>query len=85
MAVMRKCVCCGKEYKYCPNCARKNSQPLWKMTFCSETCQELFNIVSAYNSGRVGKAELQSFIAEHDMDTNYKEPIQKVLNEIRNG
>jgi len=80
MAVKRKCVCCGKEYEYCPTCAKKD-QPQWMVTFCSEPCKELFNIVSAYNMKRVGKAAVQKYVAEHPTTGKYTEPIQKVLDE----
>lgn len=82
MAVKRKCVCCGKEYDYCPNCAKKD-QPAWMVTFCNETCKELFNVVSAYNMKRLGKEKVQAFIAEHNItDSHYSEPIEKVLREV---
>lgn len=82
MAVKRQCVCCGEEYEYCPNC-EKVKQPLWRVTFCSEKCKDLFNMVSAYNTKRVGKAQLQSFIAEHGINeaSRYTEPVKKVLME----
>ena len=73
MSVMRKCVCCGKEYEFCPNCGKK-SQPLWMVSFCSETCKDLFNLVSAYNIGRVGKVAVQTFVTEHNITgTDYSE------------
>ena len=81
MSVIRKCVCCGKEYDFCPNCAKKE-QPAWMVTFCSVPCKELFNIVSAYNANRIGKAAVQAYVAEHHITgTNYAEPIRKVLEE----
>lgn len=82
MSVMRKCVCCGKEYEFCPNCGKK-SQPLWMVSFCSETCKDLFNLVSAYNIGRVGKVAVQTFVTEHNITgTDYSEPIRKVLAQV---
>lgn len=83
MAVTRNCVCCGRQYDFCPNCS-KTSEPAWKVSFCSETCKELFNIVSAYNMNRIDKAAVNAFIAGHGITkiTKYTEPIQKVLMEI---
>lgn len=82
MAVLRKCVCCGKEYEYCPNCG-KNSKPAWMVTFCGEDCKELFNIVSAYNMKLVSKAKVQAFVAEHGITDfqKFEGPIRKVLEE----
>lgn len=78
--VMRKCICCEREYEYCPNCA-KSKQPAWKVTFCSEACKDLFNIVSAYNTKRIGKSQMQAYISEHGINeaSKYTEPIRKVL------
>lgn len=82
MSVKRKCVCCDKEYDYCPNCAQKD-QPAWMVTFCCEGCKDLFNIVSAYNAKRIGKAAVQSYVAEHDVNnTKFTGPVKKVLDEV---
>lgn len=83
MAVVRKCVCCGREYDYCPNCEKK-SQPAWKVSFCNETCKELFNVLSAYNTKRVDKSVVKSFIADHGISNieKYTAPIQEVLSEV---
>lgn len=84
MSTRRKCVCCGKEYDYCPNCAKK-SQPGWMVTFCSVECKELFNVISAYNVKRVGKSAVQKFIADHKIQntSRYTESIRKVLEETK--
>ena len=84
MATRRKCVCCGKEYDQCPNCAKAN-QPGWMVTFCTIECKELFNIVSAYNVKRVGKAAVQKFVADHGITntSRYADVIRKVLEETR--
>ena len=82
MAVKRKCVCCGKEYDFCPNCAKSN-QPQWMASFCSEPCKGLFKVVSAYNMKQVGKSAVQRYISEHNITGKYTAPIEKVLNEVR--
>lgn len=83
MSVMRKCVCCGKEYEFCPSCKKKD-QPAWMVSFCSEACKGLFNIVSAYNAKRIGKVAAQAYIAEHKITevTKYTGPVKKALEEI---
>ena len=86
MSVARICVCCGKKYEYCPSC-KKNSQPGWMFTYCSESCKGLFNIISAYISKRVSKEAVQAYIAEHNITdfTEYTEPVKKILNEATYG
>lgn len=79
MAIKRKCVCCGKEYEYCPNC-HKQMKPLWMTTFDCELCKEVFNIVSAYNVGMINKDKLKGFVKANGIDpSNYVESIRKVL------
>lgn len=81
MSMSRKCVCCGKEYEYCPNCAKKE-HPGWMVTFCSLECKELFNIVSAYKANRISKETVQAFVAEHNItSTKFTEPIKRVIEE----
>ena len=82
MSVIRKCVCCGKEYDYCPNCAKKE-QPSWMFAYCSEGCKELFNIVSAYNSKRIGKPAVQAYVKGHAITPDkYVDSVKRVLNEV---
>lgn len=82
MSVIRRCVCCNKEYEYCPGCPKKD-QPGWMVTFCSEPCKELFNVVSAYNAKRIGKPVVKKYVSEHSLDANnYTGPVRKVLDEV---
>lgn len=82
MSVIRKCVCCGKEYEFCPGCPRKD-QPAWMVTFCSEPCKELFNIVTAYNTKRISKADVKKYVTEHKLDASkFTGPVKKVLDEV---
>lgn len=82
MSVKRKCVCCGKEYDYCPSCPKKD-QPGWMVTFCSESCKELFNIVSAYNVKRISKEAVIKYMSEHNLEVDkYVDSVKKVLNEV---
>ena len=83
MSVMRKCVCCDKEYEFCPSCKKKD-QPAWMVSFCSEPCKGLFNIISAYNSKRVGKGAVQAYIAEQKITdfTKYTPSIKRALEEV---
>lgn len=82
MSVKRKCVCCGKEYDYCPSCPKKD-QPGWMVTFCSESCKELLNIVSAYNVKRVSKEAVIKYMSEHNLEVDkYVDSVKRVLNEV---
>ena len=84
MSVTRRCVCCDKEYEFCPSC-KKKEQPAWMVSFCSEACKGLFNIVSAYNARRVGKGAVQAYLAEHKITefTKYTGPVKRALEEVK--
>lgn len=82
MAVIRRCVCCEKEYEYCPNCAKSN-QPSWMVTFCCEECKDLFNLVSAYNVKRIGSDAVLDYIKmHHTAGKKYASSVQKVFDEV---
>lgn len=59
MATIRKCVCCGKDYKY-----TRNGDPQWKTMFCGDSCKSIFEVASAYASGNMNadtaKAKLKT-------------------------
>lgn len=79
MSVTRKCVCCSKQYEFCPTCAKKD-QPAWMVTFCSVTCKEFFNLVSAYNSKRIDQQTVWGYIQSHGINLdNCSDPIKKIL------
>jgi hypothetical protein len=83
MSVIRRCVCCNKEYEYCPGCPKKD-QPGWMVTFCSKPCKELFNIVTAYNTKRINKAAVKKYADEHNLDSKkFTGPVRKVLEEVK--
>ena len=53
------------------------------VTFCCEGCKDLFNIVSAYNAKRIGKAAVQSYVADHAINNKkFTGPVKKVLDEV---
>lgn len=81
MSKVRKCICCGKSYEYCPTCSR---DPLWKSLYDSENCKEIVNIVSAYNMKRIDKAKaIERLKAVKISDVNvYNDDISKVLTEL---
>ena len=82
MAEKRKCLCCGKAYEYCPNCG-KSSTP-WKVNFDTESCKELFNIISAFNMNLVNKDKVKEIVTKYSITdySNYNEKVTKVLNSI---
>lgn len=44
----RKCVICGKEYRYCPRCSEYKNMERWHINYCSEKCRDIFNVLNPY-------------------------------------
>lgn len=80
--IYRKCICCGKEYEYCNHCG-KGTEP-WKNLYDSKECQEVMNIVSAYNIGRADANQVKAVLDKYNVtDYNkYKDSINAVLNSL---
>ena len=80
----RKCLCCGKEYKYCFNCDGGNIKFGWKNNYCSENCRKIFNITASYYAKEINADAARKSFAECDLadKTAYVKSIQKVLSEV---
>ena len=84
MAEKRKCLCCGKTYEYCPNCG-KSSTP-WKVNYDTESCKELFNVISAFNMNLVNEDKVKDVLTKYSITdySIYTDKITKILNSIAN-
>lgn len=80
MANERTCLACGKKYNFCPKCAAARVKP-WQVTFDSEACKEVFNIVSAYNMSLVDLNDVKAVLDKYNIaDVSvYKDTIRDVL------
>lgn len=82
MANKRNCIICGKVYDYCPTCRTK--KPAWMALFDSETCHEIYDIISDYNFKRIDKTEAKSRLNTIKIKSSkgYNNAIKTVLDEI---
>jgi len=64
---MRKCVLCGKEYEYCPNCPKDSRKPLWHKLYHSENCRNIFESLNNYNFKLATKEETQEILSKCDL------------------
>lgn len=84
MANNRKCLLCGSEYSYCPNCAKDRKRPSWLMSFDKEECKTVFETLSAYNMKLISVSNAKKTIKGIDvnslnLDTRNKETINEIL------
>ena len=84
MSKERKCLTCESKYSYCPNCMDYASFPKWMAEFDKESCKELFNAISAYNMGKMTKADVKEVVDKYGITdfSQYKESIKNKLNEL---
>lgn len=84
MANNRQCMCCDKKYYYCPSCGSDRLKPTWYATFCSETCKELWHILSRYSMGFITKEDAANAIGAFDIKdfTVYRQRVQNGIEEV---
>lgn len=89
----RACYLCSKKYEYCPNCGRHD--PIYKATFCSENCRDIFKSLSQYGCNLISAEDCKELLECCDLQPElYKEStrnniakilgtqIEKVIEEI---
>lgn len=79
----KKCLLCEKEYNYCPQCGHK-AYDLWKITFCSANCKEIFQTCVDYNLGAITLEDAKKKLDKCDLKgkENFNADIKKILEEI---
>lgn len=50
---MKTCMVCGKQYKYCMQCAQFKDLPLWYNLFDSEACHNVYHIIDKVKTGKM--------------------------------
>ena len=82
MANNRICLTCGKAYEYCGSCPSSLNLPVWKNLFDTENCKTVFETVSDYAQKVITKDVAKKKLSNCDTYINYKENIQKYLDDI---
>lgn len=80
MAKQRTCLLCGKQYEYCPHCGKHNPTETWRFLYCSENCNQIDNIISAYKANKISASEAKSRLSILSVPplsaiTNYVRPL----------
>lgn len=84
MAYERKCILCGKTYKYCPHCRDYDSLPKWMTMFDRSECKEIFDAVSEFNFGNISALEAKNVLDKYPNEdySLYTQITQKSIKEI---
>lgn len=76
----RICMCCGKEYEYCPSCSKYKGTAM-SAGFDCDVCKEIFNAVSGYNIGVLTLDDVKVVLDKYNIaDVSvYKGVVKEVL------
>ena len=83
----KTCVVCGKEYEYCPNCAKYNTLPKWHTIFHDENCKTIFEICNSFVGGDITKEEAKAALAKCDLKNMkaFTKSIQQNIRDIQSA
>lgn len=85
MAHERKCIICGKEYRYCPKCDEFKNMPTWMFEFESENCRKIYyDIVNPFAFGHITKEEAIERLKTCDLSNKdaFNAEVKSVLGQL---
>lgn len=85
MAHERKCMICGKEYRYCPRCDEFKSMPTWMLEFDGENCRKIYyDIVNPFAFKHITKEEAAERLKACDLSKkdSFKPEIKAIIDRL---
>lgn len=88
---LRRCACCGTEYKFCPKCNEDKDKPMFYFTFCSENCKEIYMVTSQYENGQISSNDAKTQLDKLDLSKldkfgiSYKNSIGNIMSYVGVG
>lgn len=83
----KKCILCGKQYKYCPSCTKDMKKEKWHMLYDSENCRNISRALTDYNLKKITKEDAQSLLRQCDLskvdelNEHYRNEINEIMKE----
>lgn len=79
-----KCIVCGKEYRYCPNCSEYDKMPRWMSMFCGDNCHDIFQVACDFENGDITKEEAVNKLNMLDLSSRkiYKDSLKNSIDKI---
>lgn len=68
----KKCITCGKEYRYCPTCKGNDYSEAWRNIYCSRNCQEIFNVATGYANNKLSGTDAKCRLEKCDLSYRAK-------------
>lgn len=78
----RKCILCGKEYKYCPSCPKDAKKESWYAIFDNENCKNISKALTDYNLNMISKIEARNALLACDLSINLNDHYRNEINVI---
>lgn len=83
MAEKKKCMVCGTTYSFCSHCTNVTVDDLWRNSYCSTDCRDIFKLCRRYNGKDISADEACELLEQyHYADKDIKEPVKSKINEI---
>ena len=84
MVYTRTCICCGKQYEYCPHCGESKNKPRWLVNYDDEGCHVAFQTVTDYLAKEITKEEAKEKLESVDLKNRkmFKASVSKYVDEI---
>lgn len=84
MKDLRKCICCGKEYEYCPKCGKYDKYPRWMINFHDANCNEIFKTAIEYVAHNITDDQARARLDKCDLSnkTAFQPAVQVMINEL---
>ena len=84
MSKMRQCLVCSRTYPFCGHCNKNNIVELWKNTYCSKECREIFNTCSNFEGGLISQKDAYDALKRLGVDTltinkSVKDTVEKIM------
>ena len=78
----RKCILCGKAYKYCPSCPKDARKETWYALFDNENCKNISKALTDYNLNKISKDEARNTLLACDLSIQLNDHYRNEINEI---
>ena len=85
----RKCILCGKEYKYCKSCSKDTKKETWHTLYDTENCKNISKALTDYNFKKITKEEARDILSQCDLtiklNDHYRNEIETIMVKPKRG
>lgn len=80
----RKCIICGKEYSFCPNCNDDAGKPYWYINYCDENCKKIYEACAGFSAKQYDKKATAQRLKNCDLSNmdHFDDTIKEIINVV---